>query len=182
MKCYICGFDAIKLHGRANLCEKHKRFIQMQKTAKQDKKYSPSIYEIEALVPRDMKCQDCGTTMHWIDNKNRSSGAVLQHYRDGTLGIVCMSCNTKHGQMPGDSYRDVPAGHKLCVCCKTIKPLSLFSKRRDGKVPYPLSKCKQCMADALKKWREKNPEKYKAVNKKHNDLRKAKNGRASNPV
>ena len=175
MNCYICGSNAIALHGRKNLCGKHKRFIQMQATARNDKKYSPSIYEIESLVPKDMSCQDCGITMHWIDNEKRSSGAVLQHYRDGTLGIICMSCNTKHGLMPGDSYREVPTGHKLCRCCKTIKPLSMFSLRRDGKVPYPLTKCKSCMANALKLWRTKNPDAYKAITKKHNDAKRKKN-------
>ena len=112
--------------------------------------------------------------MHWIDNKNRKFGAILQHYRDGTLAITCMSCNTKHGLMPGDSYRDVPVGHKLCRFCKTIKLLSMFNVRRDGKVEYPMSKCKPCNLNAHREWRLKNPEKYKASNKKHNDLRKAK--------
>lgn len=172
MKCYICGESTISLHGRKNVCEKHKRFLQMQHTAKWDKKYVPSLYEIEKLVPFDMRCQDCGNLMHWIDNNNRSRGAVLQHYRDGTIGIVCHACNVKHGMMPGDSYRDVPQGHKLCTACKVIKPLSMFYKRSDSKVKYPMSKCKQCNLDAHKKWRQNNPEKYIALNKKHNDRRK----------
>jgi hypothetical protein len=175
MKCYICGDAAIKRHGRANRCEKHHRFIQMQKTAKQDGKYVPSVYEIEKLVSINMKCVDCGCLMHWIDDDNRSAGAVLQHYRDGTLGIVCLSCNTKHGFLPGDSYRDVPVGNKLCRACKTIKPLFMFGVRKDGKVPYPLSKCKLCSHEALVRWRNKNPERYKLINKKHNDLRRVKN-------
>lgn len=175
MKCYICGNNAIKRNGRSNLCGKHNRFLQMQRTAKQDKKYVPSIYEIEKLVPFDMKCQDCGNLMHWIDDKNRSLGAVLQHYRDKSLGIVCLSCNTKHGFMPGDSYKEVPNGSKFCGTCKTIKPLSMFSVRRDSKKPYPLTKCKVCAHEAHKAWRKANPEKYKLSNKKHNDLRKGKN-------
>lgn len=172
MKCYVCGKEAIKRHGRANLCEQHRRFLQMQKVAKSDGKYVPSLFELEKLVPADMKCQDCGDQMHWIDDDNRAKGAVLQHYRNGTLGIVCMSCNTKHGLMPGDSYRDVPHGHKLCRCCKTIKPLSMFNVRKDSGVVYPLSKCKPCSLAAQKDWRARNPDKYKALNKKHNDKRK----------
>lgn len=175
MKCYICNEDAIKRNGRSNMCAKHSRFMQMQRVAKVDKKYVPSLYEIEKLVPLDMKCQDCGVVMHWIDNDNRSNGAILQHYRDGTLGITCLSCNTKHGLMPGDSYRDVPSGSKLCISCKTIKQLNMFNIRKDGKIPYPLSKCKQCAKEASIKWRVANPNKYKALNKKHNDLRKSKN-------
>ena len=174
MKCYICGNLAIKRGNRSNLCEKHYRFIQMQKTAKTDKKYVPNIFELEKLVPKDMKCQDCGSYMHWIDDANRRLGAVLQHYRNGTLGITCLSCNTKHGLMVGDSYKDVPVGHKLCRSCKTIKPLDLFYKRKDYKVPYPMTKCKSCNHEAHKQWRINNPEKYIASNKKQNDARKIK--------
>lgn len=172
MKCYVCGDEAIKRHGRTNLCMKHRRFVQMQKTAKQDGKYVPSLFELEALVPVDMRCQDCGIEMNWIDGSNRPSNAVLQHYRDGSLGITCMSCNTKHGNMPGDSYRDVPAGHKLCRACKTIKPLGDFGKRSAKEGDYPKSRCKSCERSAYKLWKSNNPEKYKANTKKHNDLKR----------
>lgn len=174
MKCFVCGIDAISRHQKKNLCAQHYRFIQMQKTAKTDGKYVPSIFEIQSLIPSEMKCQDCGEQMHWIDDENRSKGAVLQHYRNGTLGIVCFSCNTKHGLMPGDSYCDVPVDHKLCRVCKTIKPLAMFSRRKDGKKIYPVSKCKPCSLLAQKEWRAKNPDKYQALNKKHNDKRKDK--------
>jgi hypothetical protein len=176
MKCYICGDKTIILHGRKNVCEKHKRFLQMQHTAKRDKKYVPSIYEIEKMVPKDMICQDCGCTMHWIDNDNRRHGAVLQHYRNGSLAITCMACNTKHGLMIGDSYRDVPSGHKMCTSCKTIKPLDMFYVRRDSKVEYPMSKCKVCNLESHQSWRRNNPEKYKASNKKFNQRRGGKIG------
>ena len=176
MKCYICGDKTIILHGRKNVCEKHKRFLQMQHTAKRDKKYVPSIYEIEKMVPKDMICQDCGCTMHWIDNDNRRHGAVLQHYRNGSLAITCMACNTKHGLMIGDSYRDVPSGHKMCISCKTIKPLDMFYVRRDSKVEYPMSKCKACNLGSHQAWRRNNPEKYKASNKKFNQRRGGKIG------
>lgn len=171
MKCYVCGEGAIKRHNKSNLCIKHHRFIQMQKTAKHDKKYIPSIYELEGLVPKDMVCQDCGVVMNWIDG-DRAEGAVLQHYRNGTLGIVCMSCNTKHGLMPGDSYRDVPKGQKLCRSCKTIKPIEEFGKRGKSEGDYPKSICKSCGLEAQKKWRAKNPERYKQLNKIHNDKKK----------
>lgn len=172
MKCYVCGDEAIQRHGRANLCAKHRRFIQMQKVAKYDGKYIPSLFEIEKITPINMICQDCGVLMNWIDGSNRSATAVLQHYRDNSIGIICSSCNTKHGHMAGDSYRDLPHDHKLCGSCKTIKPLSDFHQRKDGKKPYPMTKCKTCNLEAQKKWREKNLEKYKSLNKKHNDLKK----------
>jgi hypothetical protein len=172
MKCYVCGEDAIERHGRSNLCAEHRRFVQMQKTAKQDKKYVPSIYELQSLTPKDMRCGDCDIEMNWIDSSKRSSGAVLQHYRDGTLGITCFSCNTKHGLMIGDSYRDLPKGHKLCGVCKKIKPLDMFGKRSAKEGDYPKTKCKACELDAQKTWRLKNPERYKQLNKANNEKRK----------
>lgn len=172
MKCYVCGTEAINRLGRSNLCAEHGRFLQMQKAAKRDGKYIPSIYELQGLVPKDMRCGDCGIEMNWIDGNKRSSGAVLQHYRNGTLGITCMSCNTKHGLMPGDSYKDLPKGHKLCGACKTIKPLNMFGKRSANANDYPKSKCKTCELDAQKNWRLKNPERYKQLNKTNNQKKK----------
>lgn len=172
MKCYVCGDVTVKRHGRSNMCAKHVRFSQMQKTARQDEKYVPPIYELESLVPADMVCPDCGVLMHWIDDDNRAAGAILQHYRDNTLGIVCASCNTKHGLMPGDSYRELPEGHKYCPTCKTIKPLDMFYVRRDGVKEYPMTKCKPCNRAAHKKWREANPTKYADTNKRNNNARK----------
>lgn len=179
MKCFVCGDAAVKRHNRINRCPKHHRFAQMQRTALADKKYVPSFYELERIVPADMKCGDCGETIHWIDDQNRTRGAVLQHYRNGELGIVCHSCNVKHGHMPGDMYRDVPSDHKLCISCKTIKPISLFSRRREFGKDYPVSKCKPCSHAAYVKWRETNPDKYQALIKKHNMKRKEKLNGAS---
>lgn len=177
MRCYVCGDESIKRHGRSNMCDKHHRFNQMQKVAKMDKKKIPSLWEMESLVPKDMKCPDCKIEMHWIDDEKRSLGAVLQHYRDGSMAIVCHSCNVKHGHMPGDMYRDVPRDSKLCISCKVIKPLTEFNVRRDGAKPYPLSKCKPCSKKVFLDWKKKNSDKYKALTKKHNDKRKEnKNG------
>lgn len=176
MKCYVCGDDAEKIFGRANMCVKHFRFNQIQRTAKMDKKYVPSIYEIEKLVPPDMVCQDCGDQMNWRDHSKRSKGAVLQHYRDGTLAITCLSCNTKHGLMPGDLYRKTTREEKYCGKCKTVKPLSEFGKRSKDDGDYPKSHCKECCLEQNRKWRSSNPEHYKQLNKKHNQKRKEKHG------
>lgn len=172
MKCYVCGDEAVARPGSKNMCAKHSRFKQMQSTAKHDKKYVPSLYELEEATPKDMICGDCGREMNWLSVDARSNGAVLQHYRDGTIAITCLSCNTKHGLMEGDSYRDVPAGHKLCRSCKTIKPLTEFKRRSKDPNDYPKSSCKACELEKQREWRGKNPEKYKALNKKHNDLRR----------
>ena len=172
MKCYVCGDDAVRRPKSKNMCDKHARFKQMQSTAKHDGKYVPSLFELEAVTPKDMICQDCGEEMNWSDGENRSKGAVLQHYRDGTIAITCLSCNTKHGLMHGDTFRELPDGHKLCRSCKTIKPLSEFGRRSKDPNDYPKSSCKECHLEKQRKWREENPDRYKSLNKKHNDIRR----------
>jgi hypothetical protein len=175
MKCYVCGANAVRIFQRTNMCEQHGRFYQMQRTAKADKKYVPSLFELEKLVPKNMECPDCKTMMNWRDHNNRNKGAVLQHYRNGTIAITCMSCNTKHGLMLGDSYCDLPENHKYCNKCKTIKPLFDFGKRGKKEGEYPKSHCKLCSLENQKKWRNINYERYIELNKKHNDKRKKKN-------
>ena len=50
------------------------------------------------------ECPECGTAMNWFTADGASTVATIQHYRDGTIAIVCKSCNTRHAFMDGDSY------------------------------------------------------------------------------
>ena len=178
MQCYLCGEDSIRRNGKTKMCEKHFRFHQMRNCAKWFKKYVPTIFKLEELSQvypvSIMLCPDCGCNMHWIDDNNRSSGIVLQHYKDGTINLICNSCNIKHGNMIGDSYREIKTGEKFCSSCLTVKPLNLFSKRKEKGKTYPVSKCKQCSHKACIVWKEKNPERYRLSYEKNNALRKEK--------
>jgi hypothetical protein len=52
-------------------------------------------------------------------------------------------------------------GYKTCWSCKQLLPVSEFWKqnRRDGFV----SRCKKCSIEYIKKWRNDNPQKRKAI-------------------
>lgn len=62
-----------------------------------------------------------------------------------------------HAENGKDRYRD--RTEKKCCACKTVKPLSEFhsSKRGDGLQGV----CKECSANASKKWKESNLEKVR---------------------
>lgn len=145
------------------LCEKHYRFGQMRSTARKAGKVVPSHDDLEAMASKSMKCPGCGVVMNWRRRDGNSTVASLQHYRDSTMAIVCISCNSRHASMAGDSYRDMPKDHKCCPKCQGIKPWSDFSadNGRTGLIKLN-SICKQCSNENVNKWRRENRMKYNA--------------------
>lgn len=142
-----CGVTAVRFQNRW-LCGRHYRFRQMRVTAKRHGKAVPTPEQLEALCPRDMRCQDCGAAMQWLAVEGYSTVITLQHYRDGTLGLVCMMCNLKHAKMPGDSYRAWPKDQRKCPRCTQIKSLPEFYTERRGNRTRLTSWCKVCQAEA----------------------------------
>jgi hypothetical protein len=131
--CTACGGDAYAIRQRRPLCAMHFRIDKMRDSARQSGKVVPSRSEIEAIFPRDWNCTHCGCPMTAKRAENPPAVASLQHYRDGSLGVVCLSCNSRHGSMDGDEFRNLPEGHKQCCRCKVIKPISDFWQKRKHK-------------------------------------------------
>ena len=125
--CSVCALPSTIKQGNQSLCDRHYRFGQMRSGAKRHGKLVPTRNELEAMRGADLICPDCKTKMNWRSKDGTQSVASLQHYRDGSMAIVCRSCNTRHAFMLGDSYREMPKDHKQCPCCKTIKPLTEFT-------------------------------------------------------
>jgi hypothetical protein len=151
----------------------------MRSGAKRAGKYVPSHDELEKLFDPTMLCPDCGVKMNWRARDGQSTVASLQHYRDGSLAIVCRSCNTRHAFMKDDDYREMPKDHKLCPCCKSIKPLTAFvaDNTRSG-LAKRKSHCKSCSDTLVKEWKDKNREKYNAYQRAYRARRKA----SGNPI
>ena len=177
--CSRCGVDAALKQGNQWLCEKHYRFGQMRAGAKRHGKAVPSHDQLESLVDPSMLCPDCHIQMNWRAKDGQSTVASLQHYRDGSLGIVCRTCNTRHAFMPGDTYRAMPKDHKLCKKCGLIKKISEFSadNNRSGQMKVQ-SKCKSCNDNAVNQWKEDNREKYNDYQRAYRSKRKVQ----GNPV
>ena len=177
MKCARCNLDSVIKQGRQWFCEKHYRFGSMRVHAKRHGKLVPSHDELEKLFDPKMLCPDCNVKMNWRAKDGWATVVSLQHYRDGTLGLVCMSCNSRHGAMKNDDYRDMPKDHKLCPVCQTIKPLVNFGvdNGRSG-LAKRKSCCKSCNDVLVNKWRGKNRDKYNEYQRIYRAKRKLSGG------
>jgi hypothetical protein len=140
-RCYYCEAEAQRSDGGQALCAMHYRFRQMRGEAKRRGKVVPTWEQLTAMAA-DV-CPDCGVRMNWLAVEASRTVATLQHYRDGTMALVCKSCNSRHTAMPGDSYCEMPKDHKWCGKCRLTKPFSAFSPRSgSGYHSY----CKPCSA------------------------------------
>lgn len=149
--CAWCEQPSHIRQGRLMLCVKHYRLASMRSRAARDGKAVPSWPEIEALVPEPFVCRFCQRTMTWLREGGASQQATLQHDRDGGLRIICLACNTRHAQHPGDSFYSLPDGHKRCPACFMVLPLVDFALDRSRPVGRK-SYCRPCSAVRFKNW------------------------------
>lgn len=179
MKCSKCSSEATIKQGNQWLCDKHYRFAQMRASAKRNGKLCPPVVILESLKGADLTCPDCGVSMNWRAKDGQCTVATLQHYRNGALAIVCLTCNTRHAFMESDEYQRMDKDHKQCPSCKQIKPLTNFTldAGRSGMAKRK-SICSSCSNVKVQKWKEANREKYNEYQRAYREKRKA-NG---NPV
>lgn len=159
--CTVCGVQNALIRGSRRLCARHYRFSQMRSTAKSHGKRVPYVEELLAMPGINLKCPDCGVAMNWLSSEGQCTVASLQHYRDGTMAIVCRSCNTRHASMEKDTYRNIPKDCKVCPACSTLKPdIDFFADAsRTGQLKRT-SKCKACCKVSLYKWRAESNGKF----------------------
>lgn len=173
-QCSVCGEAAVRVQGHQKLCAKHYRFGQMRATAKRRGLYVPTHAELHMLVRDDNRCVDCTRAMVWLGKEDSVLVATLQHYRDGTIALVCLSCNSRHASMPEDTYRDMPKDHKRCPQCAAIKPFGAFAKDNSHTGTIKLkSWCKTCSGIAHGKWQQNNREHYNAKQREGRANRKS---------
>jgi len=171
--CSRCGAQATHYQGHQHLCPKHYRFGQMRAGAKRHGKAVPSHEELERMAAHGMSCWDCNRTMVWLSKEDKKLVLSLQHYRDGTLGFVCRSCNTRHAFAPGDSYREQPKDHKFCPSCKTVKPFSEYDCDRGRGLNGNKSYCRDCARVTHYRWQVTNRDYYNAKQREGRAKRKA---------
>lgn len=164
-----CNEPSVRKQGRQWLCPKHYRFGQMRATARRHGKVVPTHEHLENVFSCDrLTCRDCKRAMNWMRADGAASQITLQHYRSGSMGFVCLSCNSRHAGMEGDSYCAMPADHKRCPTCKAVKSSSEFTKdlSRSGDLQRK-SACKSCSNSAASKWKEINRERYNAYQREY---------------
>lgn len=132
-------------NGTTVYCIKHHKIARMRDSASRRGKHVPTVEELEQLIARSgMVCRDCGCQMVWSKCISTTQVMTLQHYRDGVLAVVCLSCNSKHGRLPGGIYRDAKRETKWCHGCHSILPLSMFGSRKSyGKRVFE-GRCQEC--------------------------------------
>jgi hypothetical protein len=153
-----CQEPAVRQQGHQHLCVKHYRYGQMRAAATRRGLAAATDDELDQLLRPDFCCPDCQRSMNWLRADGPATVATLQHYRDGSLGIVCHSCNVRHNYMPGDTFREMPKDHKRCPRCEQVKPYSEFNTVNTKRGPIKVkSYCKACSSELFKEWSDRNP-------------------------
>ena len=147
--CAHCGAPAIFIMNQW-VCAKHYRFRSMRYSARHSGKKVPSRDWLEANVPEGMVCPCCSRVMNWRIHEGRPTVITLQHNRDGTMAMICQSCNSRHQHMPGDSFYSLPEGMRRCPKCGEIKPRGEFASSMHPCVP--------CHRKVHQVWRSANRE------------------------
>jgi len=132
--CSKCGDPGFRFRGERWLCSIHNRMDTMRTAARSAGKYVPTEDELTTLfrdlTARGMKCETCGVVMPL--HGDRRATVSLQHDRSGRLRLICMTCNSRHDDLPGDSFYDLPPDSWRCSRCEQVLPLARFYKGRAG--------------------------------------------------
>lgn len=163
IQCSLCDFPATQFHGRRKLCDRHYRLNNMVYRSRYRNQVTPTLAELELLIPADMRCPTCLRTMNWLAKDGHSTVAAIQHDRGGAVRILCQGCNARHGKMPGDSFYSLPPGMKVCGKCGEIKTLDEFHLRSSSGFSRRAFRCKPCQAERDRKRYSANPDRMRAA-------------------
>ena len=177
-QCSRCLDSSVIKQGHQWLCAKHYRFGQMRAKAKQAGKAVPSHEWLEGNHPKPLICRCCSRQMNWRQIDGAATVACLQHNRNGTMEIICLSCNTRHGQMKGDEFYDLPQDSKQCPGCSQVKPFSDFYTDKSGRWENRKSTCRPCSNSNHAEWINSNRTKFNETKRAYYHARKA----SGNPI
>ncbi len=170
-----CGEMAVSNSGPRHKCAKHYRFFLMRMVAKRDSKLVPSYEQLENMAShlRDMKCPHCSIAMNWLSENGHATTVSLQHYRSGSMGFLCVSCNSRHSQQPADEFMSMPATHKKCPCCQNVLHLNDFYKLQNSKnFGKSSTYCRICTAKKNAQFQRDNHEKFAEYSRRYRAKKK----------
>ena len=164
VSCCHCDKPSEKVRNQGYFCILHYRIKQMRDDAAIDRKAVPSREELEGLfssiLDAGMKCQVCSREMNMLKADGISTQVTLQHDRDGSFRLICLGCNVKHQNYPGDSFYELPADHQRCHDCGEVKPHSEFYAHNTNSTGYR-SECKPCSKRHAMAWIKQKRQKLK---------------------
>jgi len=154
--CSIDGCYDNRLYHDRTWCAWHSRVYDMRFLARRKGKVDPGAQFFEDARRADMKCDICPQTMLLVKSGRDSKSKrlmTLQHERDGSFNLICISCNSAEGHWIGpgpwrDEYARNQNGEKWCPSCDKILPFDYFyldERTRLGISSY----CKHC--DSIKR-------------------------------
>lgn len=154
-KCARCERPADKARNQAYYCFRHYRIKQMRDDAKESGKTVPTNDELERLFDAaeasGLVCEVCTRAMNYVRANGHSTIVSLQHDRDGGYRLICLGCNVRHQNYPGDTFYEVQPDSKRCSACGEIKSHAEFYSHRSN--PSGLrSDCKACSKASAMKW------------------------------
>lgn len=168
-----CSRQAFRRRGNAHYCVIHTRISEMRCTAQRDGKLVPPWEQLESLAETAVTCAGCNRAMNWLSVDGASTVVTLQHDRDGGIRLICLSCNSRHGAHPGDSFYEIPQGFKRCGRCHEIKSEDQFYRDYSKRWHDLKSACKKCGDAAMATFRENNRAHCNAYQRKYRARRKA---------
>lgn len=147
-KCAKCEQAGFRFRGDRWLCVVHNRFDTMANIARKRGKQIPTHDEFAAMAASvmadGMKCPHCRITMEWHGDRH-SATVSLQHDRNGEMRFMCMGCNCRHRNFPGDTFYDYPPNWRFCKLCNTAKPpTDFYNPMASGR---PQAYCRTCKRD-----------------------------------
>lgn len=155
-----CSRPAEVFYFSKNRCAICHKTDQMRRNAKVRGKVVPSFEWCEDRLKASTKCDkpSCVKELTLVTPFGQKPGkgtlkdvASLQHNNDGSLGILCVGCNSGHmGSKLGDAYFDLDVDEKLCPACDTIKSRASDFSKNAYKTDGISNECKPC-ASASKK-------------------------------
>lgn len=142
--CPLCYRSGILTEGEIDrgtsmYCPKHYRIQSSRNRALIRNLPAPSLEELEAMIPSDMKCRLCDCVMGYsIRDVAHARIMSIQHWRNGKIEWICVGCNSKHSttKEPDDEWiklqKTLGEAEKLCPICRKVKDVAFFYKTSNG--------------------------------------------------
>lgn len=151
-KCAHCENPGTELFKQGYYCVVHYRIKQMRYDAQASGKTIPEATEISSMmdhwIENGLLCPVCKRKMNWLKKEGISTMLTLQHDRSGQYRLICLGCNVRHQNYPGDTFYDLPAGQEWCRTCEKTKPISDFYPRKSSRLGIR-SSCRECEKAAV---------------------------------
>ena len=151
--------------GSGAYCKFHYKCNSMMASSNNNPNYPSTTMGVMNKMLREcydkgLKCPHCEKQMLLHSSEGSRKDVVsIQHNLDGSLQLLCLSCNTSHGNYRSDAiFYKMEEGRKNCTGCKEWLPFEMFSKNK-CEASGLQTKCKKCESIRYKAYYERRKKK-----------------------